>query len=752
MADASVSKRKYRLEGLGCPNCGAKIEAWAAKLPGVRDAALNYPEKLLILYSENDLTADIQRLCDSVEEGIRVSPAASASRSASAGRGKAPIHAHGACGCGPAHGSVAGQAHPHCHGGGSHEHGPETAHSHTDAAGHTHEHSHGEKQGFPWGLAAGAVLFLLGFLPFLPDPVPFLLYLASAVAAAAPVARGALAEIKGKSMGENVLLVIALVAAFAIGEAREGAIVALLFTLGERLEDLAVGRSRRQIEQLAKIRPDRAFRVREDGTEEEILADAVQVGDLLRIPAHERVAVDCTVLQGESEIDASALTGESRPVYVSPGSTLLSGAMNGNGSLTVRADNRAESSAAARILDMVSESAARKGSSEKFITRFARIYTPVVTALAVLLAVIPPLAGLGGWQEWIYRALVFLVASCPCALVISVPLSFYSGIGAASRKGVLIKGGRYIEALAKARAAAFDKTGTLTTGRLAVTHIALAPDMDRQTALRLAALAESHSPHPAALAIRQEAEAACPSSAGAEGAVEALSELPGLGVSAVIDGRAVLCGGKRLMDANGVAVPWPDAAVYLAVDGKAAAAFQMESELHPDAAGALSRLHALGIRKITMLTGDRRAEAERIAGKLAVDEVKADLLPEDKLNALRALKQENGATLFVGDGINDAPVLAEADAGVAMGLGSAAAIEAGDVVLTSGSLARLPDAVRLSRRVMGVVRFNIAFALTVKAAVLILAAVGFAPMWAAVFADVGVSILSVLNAARLFFQ
>lgn len=719
MTDASQMKRKYRLEGLGCPNCGAKIEARAAGLPGVKDAALNYPEKLLILTCESDLTADIQRLCDSVEHGIRVTPAAGRTTAGSA----APV-----CSCG----------HDHTHG---HEHSHE----------HEHEHSHGgsEERRFPWGLLTGGVLFLLAFLPFLPAPVPFCLYLASAVAAALPVVQGAIAEIKGKSMGENLLMVIAVAAAFAIDEAMEGAMVALLFTLGELLEDLAVGRSRRQIEQLAAIRPDRALRVREDGSTAEIDADDVEVGDILLIPAHERVAVDCTVLSGESEIDASALTGESRPVYAGPGSALLSGGMNGSGSLTVRADNRAESSAAARILDMVSESAARKGSSERFITRFARIYTPAVTLLAVLLAIVPPLLGMGAWQDWIYRALVFLVASCPCALVISVPLGFYSGIGAASRKGVLIKGGRYIEALAKAKAAAFDKTGTLTTGRLAVTRVDRAPGYGEAAVLRLAALAEQHSPHPAALAIREQAGEL---PADSEAAVSALSELPGMGVSAVIDGMTVLCGGKRLMDANHIAVPWEDAAVYLAVDGKPAAAFQMESGLHPDAAGALHRLHGLGFRKIAMLTGDRKAEADRIAGKLEIDEVRANLLPEGKLEALRALKAENGAALFVGDGINDAPVLAEADAGIAMGLGSAAAIEAGDVVLTSGSLDKLPDAVRLSRRVMGVVRFNIAFALIIKAAVLILAAFGFAPMWAAVFADVGVSLLSVLNSARLFLQ
>ena len=713
MTGSPAIRRKYRLEGLGCPNCGMKIERQAAQLPGVRSASLNYPEKLLMVVAEEDLAEDLQRLCDRVEPGIRVSSAAARPVAAARESRRSPADTHG---------------HEHKH-------------------DHQHDHTQGEDGKVSRvGLLIGAALFLIGLIPTLPGAMSYALCLVAAVIAAYPVLRGALAELRGRSMGENLLLIIALAAAFAIGEAAEGAMVALLFTLGELLEDVAVGRSRRHIEQLAKIRPDRAVRILADGRTETIDADLIEIGDRLMIPANERIAVDCTVLEGESEIDASALTGESRPVYAGPGSALLSGAMNGSGALTVRADNRAESSAAARILDMVSESSARKGSSERFITRFARVYTPVVTLLAVVLAVLPPLLGLGAWTDWIYRALVFLVASCPCALVISVPLGFYSGIGAASRKGVLIKGGRYIEALAHAKAAAFDKTGTLTTGRLIIRRVDCAPGFTREEALRLAALAERHSSHPAALAILE--------AAGGVGSADvfSLTERPGLGVTAVAEGRTLLCGGKRLMDAEGVAVPWEDAAVYLAVDGKAVAAFQMESELHPDAARAVERLHDLGIARIAMLTGDRRTEADRIAARLGIEEVHADLLPEDKLNALRSIKEQAGATLFVGDGINDAPVLAEADAGVAMGLGSSAAIEAGDVVLTSGSLKRLPDAVRLSRRVLGAVRFNIAFALAVKAAVLVLAAFGFAPMWAAVFADVGVSLLSVLNSARLFLQ
>ncbi len=691
----AAKRLKYRLEGLDCANCAAKIEEKALTLHGVQTAAMNFVEKTLTLTAaEGDYTNLLQEVCNRTEAGIKVVDLQKIQ---------------------------------------------------------SHEHGHGEEEhggGSIWQVMAALLLFVLGLIPMIPEPVRIACLAFSAIVSAYPVVIGAVGELKNRSLGEHMLLVIALIAAFAIGEYSEGALVALLFTVGELLENFAVGRSRRQIKRLAEIRPDRARRFLPDGSTEEINADAVEIGDRLLIPAHERVPVDSIVIEGASEVDTSALTGESLPVYVSVGTALMSGTMNGNGTLTVEATAQAESSAAARILDMVSDSAARKGRSERFITRFARIYTPVVTLAALLLAVMPPLLGFGEWQIWIYRALVFLVAACPCALVISVPLGFYAGIGAASRQGVLIKGGRFVEALAKTQAVAFDKTGTLTTGELQITAIKVMSGMEEKEALRLAAIAERYSAHPTAKAIVRLA-GELPEEGGTE-----VTELPAMGVSAYIDGRAILCGGRRLMDKEGIDIDGlpGDAPVYLAIDGRAAAAFEMASVLQKDTVSTVRRLKEAGISRIAMLTGDRKAEAERIAAQADIQEVHAELLPGDKLEILRKIRSESGSTVFVGDGVNDAPVLAEADAGVAMGLGSSAAIESGDVVLTAGSLGKLPDAIHLSRRVMGVVRFNIVFALTVKAAVLILAACGYAPMWAAVFADVGVSVLSVLNAARLLLK
>ena len=681
----------YRLEGLDCAGCAAKIEAKAAELDGVAEAAMNFTEKKLVLTAaEGDYTAAVQAVCASVEGGIRVCAA-------------------------------------------------------DERVNDRPEPVHGDKAA--WGrIAAAAVLFALGWLPGLPQWAQVGLYALAAVLACVEVAKDAWREWKTPLLGENSLLLIAVVAAFAIGEYGEGVLVTLLFAVGEQLEAYAVGKSRRQIEALAAIRPDRAWKLQPDGSAIEVDAETIEAEDILFLPPHQRVPVDCVVLDGASEVDTAALTGESMPVYVSAGAALLSGTMNGDAALKVRATARASASAAARILEMVSDSAARKGRSERFITRFARVYTPVVIGLAVLLAVVPPLLGAGSWTEWLSRGLVFLVASCPCALVISVPLGFYAGIGAASRRGVLIKGGRFVETLAHARAVAFDKTGTLTTGELAVTGVTCAGGMTEKEALALAAGLEIHSAHPIASAIVAYAAAN-----GAEPVpADQVTERPALGTAAVVNGQTVLCGGRRLMDSEGVEVAeLGDAPVYLAVDGIAEAAFTIQTVLRAEAAQAMRELRALGVERLTMLTGDRQSEAARVAREAGISEFSAELLPDGKREALRRLRQEAGVTLFVGDGINDAPVLAEADAGVAMGLGSAAALEAGDVVLMAGNLRSLPEAVRLSRRVMGVVRFNIVFALAVKTAVLVLAAVGYAPMWAAVFADVGVSILSVLNSVRL---
>lgn len=658
-------------------------------------------------------------------------------------------HEHG-CGCEHHH------EHEHEHGHGcehhhEHEHEHEHGHEHGCGCGCGHDHEGGE-EGFPWKLIVAAVLFLSGvivtkwLLPTLPAWVAGVWMGAAAVLPLWPVLREAAEELRDRSLGENVLLVIAVVAAFAIGEWYEGTLVLLLFSLGELLEDKAMDYSRDKISSLAAVTPDSAVRLTADG-EETVPAEQVVVGDRLRVPPHTRVPADCVVLEGDSAVDASAITGESAPVSVTAGSRLMSGMLNGSGMLTVQVEHPASESAAARILQLVEDSVARKGQSEKFITRFARIYTPAVTAAAVLVAVVPPLFG-GGWTDWLYRALVFLVASCPCALVISIPLSFYAGIAAAARHGVLLKGGCFVETLAKVQAFAFDKTGTLTTGELRLAGTVTAAGVDEAQALSLAAALEQHSAHPVAHAI-------CAAVAGGECALEEVAELPGIGVKAQWQGHTVACGGLRLLQQAGIApeslpAGMAEASAYLVQDGQVLAAFLTDFRLQEGAAELKEQLGKLGITRLEMLTGDRAAQAQAVAKAVGLtDAVHAELLPEDKLAEVKALQAEGLTTAFVGDGINDAPVLAAADVGIAMGLGSPAAIETADVVLVSGGLSRLAGAVRLCQRTVSTVHANIIFALGVKAAVLLLGVFGIAPMWLAVFADMGVTLIAVANSLRL---
>ncbi len=651
-------------------------------------------------------------------------------------------HEH-ACAC------CGGHEHEHEHGHEhEHEHHHEHGHEHGCGCGCGHDHHHGgEEPKSLLPLLISAILFFLGWLlPLLLEMPAFVQPIWMAAAAIwplIPVLEEALEELKDRSMGENVLLVIAVIAAFAIGEFVDGTLVLLLFSLGEWLEDKAVDKSRDAVASLAAVTPDTARRLNADGTEEEIPATAVAVGDRLLVLPHSRVPVDCRVLEGSSEADTSALTGESQPEAVTAGSQLLSGTVNGNGTLTVEALHATEDSAAARILQMVEEASARKGQSEKFITRFARIYTPAVTGLAVLVAAVPPLLGAGAFTTWLYRALVFLVASCPCALVISIPLGFYAGIAASARRGVLLKGGKYVEKLAKVQAVAFDKTGTLTTGALTLDRVVPAPGTDAAAALAQAAALEQYSTHPLARAI-------CEAAGTVPAAPEGLQELPGVGVAA----GSVACGGLRLLEEKQIALAslpqeMQDASAFLVTDGAVTAAFFVKAQLQEGAAKTVAELGQLGVSRQVMLTGDRRAQADEVAAAVGLSDVRAELLPEDKLAAVQDLQQTGLTTAFVGDGINDAPVLAAADVGIAMGLGSPAAIETADAVLVSGGLSGLPGAVRLCRRVMRIVRENIVFALAVKAAVLVLAVCGFAPMWLAVFADMGVTLISVGNVLRL---
>ncbi|MGX8698851.1 MAG: heavy metal translocating P-type ATPase [bacterium] len=552
---------------------------------------------------------------------------------------------------------------------------------------------------------------------------------------------------KGQVFDENFLMALATVGAFCIGEYPEAVFVMLFYQVGELFEHIAVGHSRRSIASLMDIRPDTANWER-DGAVTEADPEEIPVGSVIVVRPGERVPLDGVVLEGSSSLDTMALTGESLPRDIAPGESIVSGCVNLTGTLRVETTRAYGESTVSKILDLVENSASRKAKSEDFITRFARWYTPAVVIAALLVAIVPPLFD-GAWVRWIHQALMFLVISCPCALVLSVPLSYFGGIGGASRCGILVKGSNYLEALASAETFVFDKTGTLTRGAFSVTQIAPSGNTTEAALLETAALAERDSTHPIALSIRAawggEAE---------RSRVSEVREEAGHGVSALVDGRRVLAGNAKLLTAHGIAAPAVESAgtvVHVAADGKYLGYLLVSDTPKPEAKEALAGLRAHGLKTL-MLTGDRRAAAEAVAKELGIDEVRAELLPGDKVAAVEeAIRRSSakGKVVFVGDGVNDAPVLARADLGVAMGvMGSDAAIEAADIVLMDDDLRKLEKAVALSRRTNRIVWENIAFALAVKAAVLILGLLGAAQMSAAIFADVGVLILAVLNAMR----
>ena len=552
----------------------------------------------------------------------------------------------------------------------------------------------------------------------------------------------------GQIFDENFLMAIATVGALCIGEYAESVFVMLFYQVGELFQSYAVGRSRQSIAELMEIRPDYA-NVERDGTVEQVDPDEVAVGETIVIKAGERVPLDGVVLEGRSDLDTAALTGESLPREVQSGDDVISGCVNLTGLLKVRVTRAFEESTVSKILDLVENAGSKKAKAENFITKFARYYTPTVVLAAVALALLPPLVGAVGWSESLHRALIFLVISCPCALVISVPLSFFGGIGGASKAGVLVKGGAYLEVLARAQIVVFDKTGTLTKGVFNVT--AVHPEQcGEDRLLELAALAESWSEHPISRSLREAYGKEVDASR-----VTDVEEHSGRGVHAKVDGQEIWVGNDKLMDAIGVS--WHPChrvgtTVHVAAKGEYLGHIVISDEVKEDAAQAVADLKALGVAKTVMLTGDAKAVGESVAAQLGLDEVHTQLLPADKVEQVEALLSEKtgkGCLAFVGDGINDAPVLSRADIGIAMGgLGSDAAIEAADVVLMDDKPSKIAAAIRIAQKTLVIVRQNIVFALGVKALVLVLGAVGEANLWEAVFADVGVSVIAILNAMR----
>lgn len=557
---------------------------------------------------------------------------------------------------------------------------------------------------------------------------------------------------RGRIFDENFLMLIATVGAFVLQDYREGVAVMLFYQVGELFQSYAVNRSRKSISELMDIAPEFA-NVMRGGKLETVDPEEVEMGEIIVVKPGEKIPLDGVVLEGTSFLDTSALTGESVPREVQPESSVLSGCINNTGVLTIEVTKEFEDSTVAKILDLVENASSRKANAENFITKFARYYTPVVVIAATLLAVIPPLFlgmnSLDVWSEWVRRALTFLVISCPCALVISIPLGFFGGIGGASKWGVLVKGSNYLEALAKAEVVVFDKTGTLTKGTFQVTEVH--PNgMSEEELLELTAYAEYHSNHPIATSIQ--------TAYGKEIKSERLGlveEIAGHGIQAQVDGRTVYAGNAKLMELKQISFEPVHAVgtiVYVAVEHQYAGYLLITDEVKEDAKEAIAQLKHLGIKKTVMLTGDRKSVAEQVANELGIDEVHSDLLPADKVEQMERLfaeKSKKGKLVFVGDGINDAPVLARADIGIAMGaLGSDAAIEAADIVIMNDKPSRIATVMGISRKTLNIVIQNISLAFIVKFAALVLGAFGMATLWEAVFADVGVAVLAILNAIR----
>lgn len=563
------------------------------------------------------------------------------------------------------------------------------------------------------------------------------------------ITRAAINIRHGQIFDENFLMMIATFGAFGAQDFSEAAAVMLFYQVGELFQSYAVGKSRKSISDMMDICPEYA-NIEEDGVLTQVDPDEVEIGSIIVVKPGERIPLDGIVIEGESLIDTAALTGESVPRKAAVNDEIFSGCVNGSGTLKVRTTKEFDDSTVAKILELVENASSKKAKVENFITKFAKYYTPVVTIAAVILAVLPPLVLGGGWIEWIHRACIFLVISCPCALVISVPLGFFGGIGAASRIGVLVKGGNYLEAVSELTTIVFDKTGTLTKGEFKVTELLPENNTEKAQLLELATLAEGYSNHPIAGSIRE--------AYGKEpdlNRVEKAEEIAGHGIRVLIDGKEVLVGNEKLMKEKNIAyTPCTIAGTvcYVAWENTYAGAIVISDSTKEGAKEAIQELKKVGIKKCVMLTGDRKEAAEAVAGELGIDELHAELLPGDKVSKVEELLNTQAGKeklAFVGDGINDAPVLTRADVGFAMGsMGSDAAIEAADVVLMDDDVRKIAAVVRISRKTLTIVKQNIVFALGVKAIVLILGAIGIANMWEAVFADVGVAVLAILNSMR----
>ncbi|BBM45500.1 heavy metal translocating P-type ATPase [Leptotrichia trevisanii] len=720
------------IEGVDCPNCAAKIERKLNTLQRIKAATVDFLGKRVIVESENfsqdELAEFIQAEVNKIENGVKISTK--------------KLHAH------------------------SHSHSHAHAHSHD----HSHSHAHGEEDTdkIKKKLLIGGILFVLGI--FIPKPLfipKFAVFLVSYLIIGGDVLLSALKNIlKGQVFDENFLMAIATVGAFAIGEYPEGVAVMLFYQLGELFQGIAVNNSRKSIIALMDIRPDYANLKTDDGIKK-VNPEEIKVADIIVVKPGEKVALDGKIINGSSTFDTSALTGESLPREAKTGDSVLSGFINKTGLIEIEVTKVFSESTVSKILNLVENASSKKSKTENFITKFAKYYTPAVVITALIMAIFPPLLISGAtFTDWIYRALIFLVVSCPCALIISIPLGFFGGIGGASKHGILVKGANYLEALNDVESIVMDKTGTLTKGVFKVTEINVEnnvkindfennkTDLTQSLLLKYAAHIEKFSTHPIAQSIVSEYENSATKTD--ESIVKDFEEISGFGIKANINNHQVLAGNSKLMNSENIEFTEKEnlgTVIYIAFDGQYIGNILISDEIKADSPKAIKGMKANRIKEIVMLTGDNKAIGKNIAQKLGIDKVFAELLPNEKVEKLEEIyktKSEKGKVVFVGDGINDAPVLARADIGIAMGgVGSDAAIEAADVVIMNDEPSKIVTAMKIAKKTKTIVWQNITLAFAVKLIVLLLGLFGDATMWEAVFADVGVALLAVLNATRV---
>ena len=735
-----MKTQKYRLLNLGCAHCAAKMEERINRLPQVQEAVITYALKQLKVTAEDPdaLLEEMEKIVRKIESQVKIEPWSEEKANHD------HHHDHDHCDCGHDHHD---HDHDHC----------DCGHDHHD---HDHHHHHHGEGGMKM-IIAGAALFLIGILLQLITGIHagevmnaagisgLILFLVSYIILGKDIIWQAIKGIgHGQIFDENFLMSIATVGAIAIGEYAEAVGVMLFFQVGEYFEHRAVEKSRSAIMEAVDMRPEMVTRQLANHEESETIpAEEAEVGDILLVRPGDRIPLDGVVVEGNSLIDTAPVTGEPVPVSVKEESQVISGCVNTTGLIKMRVEKPLCESMVTRILESVENAAASKPQMERFITRFARVYTPIVVAIALLTAIVPSLLT-GDWNYWIYTALTFLVISCPCAMVLSVPLAFFAGIGAGSRKGILFKGGTALEALRKVKAIVMDKTGTITKGNFVVQSIDLQPGFELQQVLMAAAACEGHSNHPIARSIVQAARQQLEQLPVMP---ETVTELAGKGVAAQVGGSEVLCGNHKLMAEQGIEVVKEESYgthVYVALDGKLAGVIHITDTIKEDAVEAVQKMKRSGVKTV-MLTGDAKESAEAVAVSVGVEVVKAELLPQDKLTAMQQVRGEVGAVMFVGDGINDAPVLAGADVGAAMGSGADAAIEAADVVFMTSKMEAIPQAMEIARKAMSAAVQNVVFALAIKVIVMILGLLGIANMWLAVFADSGVALLCVLNSIRI---